>query len=323
MMPERLSHNTDNYLYGKGRLYFKQENTNGFLDLGNVPEFTILPEVSKSDHYSSREGTKKKDKSVVMESKMSSDFKMEEYSAENLNIVFLGDGVTESSQLKGNLSGTAITVQEDLYQDLGKMNISSVKLSHGAVTGGPFAKGETITGGTSAATGKVGWVGSGFIELYDVTGTFSLETISSGGKSATVSEATVQEDIIVVNNATTPTVRYALGVDYDLDVVAGLFRASSDGSISTTAYLFGDYALVEKQTISALENTSIEGQFLFIGDPDTGPKWRIDIWNAQVTVSSAVGFISDDITPISMKMDIISDTTNHPTEPYFRATRIG
>ncbi len=323
MMPERLAHNPDNYLYGKGRLYFKKENSGGYLDLGNIPEFTITPEVTSAEHYSSRSGTKKKDLSVVQESKMSSEFKMEEYSSENLNIAFLGGDILESSQAVGNISGTAVTVQKDLFVDLDKMNLSSVKLTHGIVTAGPFAKGDTITGATSHATGTVGWVGSGFIELYNVSGTFAVETVSSGGKSAAVSSAEVMEDIIVVDNASSPTKRYTAGTDYDVDINAGLLRASSDGTITTTAYIFCDYALIEKETIKALTNTSCSGQLLFIGDPDTGPKWRIDIWTAELTVSSAVGFISDDITPISMKMDILADETNHPSEPFFRAVRIG
>lgn len=320
----RLAHDTDNYLYGKGRLYFKKENTAGFIDFGNVPKLEITPEITKVDHFSSRSGTKLKDLSVVTESKMTVNFDIEEYSAANINIAFLGDGEKDSTQSASSVSGAAITVAQDLFVDLGKLNISSVKLTHGANTGGAFAAGELVTGATSHATGRVQWKGTGFIELNDVTGTFSSsEVIASGGKSATTTNAQVMEDIIVTDNASAPTKRYVAGTDYDVDVQAGFFRSLEDGTITTTAYVSYDYALVTKETIQALTNTEIKGELMFIGDPDTGPKWKINMWTVSLSITSAVGFISDDITPISMTGDILADTANHPSTPFFDAIRIG
>lgn len=318
----RLAHDTGNYLYGKGRLYFKADGGSSFIDLGNVPKLEITPEITKVDHFSSRSGTKLKDLSVVTEVKMTCNFDLEEYSADNINIAFLGDGITDSTQAATSASGAAVTVAQDAYLDLGKMNISSVKIAHGTVTGGDFAVGDIVTLG--AANGTVQWVGSGFVEVNDVTGTFaSTGSLVSGGKSAAVSSAVIQEDIIVTDHATVPTVRYVAGTDYDVDVQAGLFRSLDAGSISTTAYVSYDAALVTKEKVQALTETEIKGALLFIGDPDTGPKWRIDMWTVNLSITSAVGFISDDVTPISMTADILADTTNHSDSPYFDATRIG
>ncbi|MFA5322005.1 MAG: hypothetical protein WC373_04970 [Smithella sp.] len=318
----RLAHDTGNYLYGKGRLYFKADGGSSYIDLGNAPKLEITPEISKVDHFSSRSGTKLKDLSTVTEVKMTCNFDLDEYNADNINIAFLGDGITDSTQAAASVSGAAVTVAADAYLDLASMNISSVKISHGTVTGGAFAVGDVVILG--AASGTVQWVGEGFVEVNDVTGTFaSTGSLVSGGKSAAVSSAVVQEDIIVTDHATVPTVRYEQGTDYDVDVQAGLFRALSDGDISTTAYVSYDIALVTKEKVQALTETEIAGALLFIGDPDTGPKWRIDMWTVKLSITSAVGFISDDVTPISMTADVLADESGHADSPYFDAVRIG
>jgi len=65
----------------------------------------------------------------------------------------------------------------------------------GAVTGGPFAHGETVTGGTSGATGTVMVetpTGAAGLRLIDVTGTLQNSEVLTGGTSgatATTSDA--------------------------------------------------------------------------------------------------------------------------------------
>lgn len=63
-------------------------------------------------------------------------------------------------------------------------------ITHGAVTGGPFVLAETITGGTSAATGKVTGVGSGFLNFVVLTGTFVSGEVLTGGTSAATATST-------------------------------------------------------------------------------------------------------------------------------------
>lgn len=65
---------------------------------------------------------------------------------------------------------------------------------HGSVTGGPFQVAETITGGTSTATGTVSYVGSGWVELTAVSGTFVAgETLTGGTSLATATSVSVTE----------------------------------------------------------------------------------------------------------------------------------
>jgi hypothetical protein len=186
--------------------------------------------------------------------------------------------------------------------------------------------GETVTGGTSAATGEVAWVGGDFLELINVSGTFAAgETISGGTSSASATASAVQtvEDV-VVTDADTPTTRYTLGTDYSLVAAGGLIRELSSGSISGhSVYVACDYPAVTMQSVNALVNSSVEGRLLFIGNPDDGPKWRVEGWKTSLTITGEAKFISDGNGTIPVEAEFLSDSANHPNSPFFLATKIG
>ena len=320
-----LANDVRNYLVGKGRVYFRKLGDTGFLDLGNVPKFEIAPEVDQVEHFSSRSGTKLKDLVITTQKKASADFELEDYSAENLNFIFLGTNPVPGSQTRGNMDGVQKTVIENQFIDLEKIYLSSVKIVHGAVTGGPFQAGETVTGGTSTATGKIAWVGNGFIEIISLTGKFAANESITGGTShasASSSSVTIQEDVVATDNATAPTKRYTIGIDYRLDARGGLFAALADGSITQTCYLSSDYASKTLVSINALKSATVQGEMRFVGDPDQGPVCRLNIWSATLKVSGKVGLISDDVSKIAMTADILADDINHPDCPFFEVLQV-
>ena len=59
-----LGSNPDNLLLGKGKLYFKKNTEDGFIELGNAPSFSITSTTEKLEHFSSQSGIKTKDKSI-------------------------------------------------------------------------------------------------------------------------------------------------------------------------------------------------------------------------------------------------------------------
>lgn len=88
--PTLLSPNTGNYIVGKGIVSFKPEGAADFIDLGNCPSMEFTPNIEKLDHFSSREGTKSKDLSIVLEKGGTLVLTMEEWTARNLSIMLLG-----------------------------------------------------------------------------------------------------------------------------------------------------------------------------------------------------------------------------------------
>jgi hypothetical protein len=91
-----VSPSTDNYYVGKGKISFKPVGQMTFRDLGNVSSLETTPNLTTLEHFSSREGVKKKDKEVVTEKKMTVTMVMDEWTADNLAMALLGDVETDS-----------------------------------------------------------------------------------------------------------------------------------------------------------------------------------------------------------------------------------
>lgn len=316
-----LAYNTENYMWGKGRLFFQKDGTSGLLDLGNCPEFALNIEVTKDDHYSSRSGVRTKDLSPVTEKMCTGSITLEEFSPENLDLAFFGDGVVSGAQSAGTIDASETTTVADRYVELGYTDLYYTKLSHGTVSGGPFTVGETVTGGTSSATGKVAWVAATYVEIVSLSGTFqSGESISGGTSSASATLSGVETmNGAVVTDAAAATARYTAGTDYDVDYVGGMIRERSGGSIAAnTAYVSADYSAKTQKSVRALANSSTGGKLVFIGDPDYGPRLRVDCWDVDVTIGGDIGFISESIAQMTLALEVLDDSTNHPNEPFFR-----
>lgn len=87
----KLAPSTQNYVIGKGFLIFKPEGEEEFFHLGNCPNFVFTPAVTKLDHFSSMEGTKEKDASIVTEKTGTVKLTLEEFTKRNLGILLMGD----------------------------------------------------------------------------------------------------------------------------------------------------------------------------------------------------------------------------------------
>lgn len=104
---------TGNYMLGKGVLKFDRFDSDGLptgiRDLGNCPNFSLTPTVETLDHFSSREGLKKKDLSVTLSAGLTAKFTLEEYDKQNLAMALLGEvsghvvNLMRVSQVRGTL----------------------------------------------------------------------------------------------------------------------------------------------------------------------------------------------------------------------------
>lgn len=87
-------HTVDDYQLGRGILQMAELDANGrpkgFRDLGNVPELTATVESETLDHYSSRQGLKTKDKTIILQTTSSLSFVLEDINFENLAAFFSG-----------------------------------------------------------------------------------------------------------------------------------------------------------------------------------------------------------------------------------------
>lgn len=91
------SPNVLNYTVGKGRVQVRVSGETNFRDIGNCPEFEFTPEIEKLEHFSSQEGTREKDRTIILEKKGTLRIVMEELTAENMRLALLASAVTEQS----------------------------------------------------------------------------------------------------------------------------------------------------------------------------------------------------------------------------------
>lgn len=88
--------NIANYYIGKGHVYFKKTGDAEFRDLGNVPTLEFTPDLTSLEHFSSREGVRTKDRTVVVEKKGTLRIVAEEWDAQNMALQLLGDISTDT-----------------------------------------------------------------------------------------------------------------------------------------------------------------------------------------------------------------------------------
>lgn len=132
-----LAPNPQNYMLGRGRIYFDAFDANGnktgLLDLGNAPAFNVSISTEKLDHYSSRSGLRVKDKSILLEVGVTVTFTLDEINVENLKLAFLGSKAAYT-QTSGSVVDTPITAISDRYVDLPHRKISNVVVTDAAGT---------------------------------------------------------------------------------------------------------------------------------------------------------------------------------------------
>ena len=323
------SPSTDNYQLGKGVVYFDKKNMTtglyeGERDLGNAPAFSFNVALEKLEHYSSRGGLKAKDKEIISQITPAVAFTLDEINKQNLNLLTLGT-LNEVSQSAAVVSAEAVTAHLGLRSSLSKRNIGLTTLSHGTVTSGPFIVGETVTGGTSTATGIVAAVGADYVQVA-TSGTFvSGETITGGTSSATadLNAAPVFVAGVLLVQDDSDTTTYVAGTDYTVDTSLkddkiGRILVIDGGAIAEGDVLhvtFGCQAITYTE-IQAFSETQLEGKLRFVSDNPAGLQQELQIWRASLAPEGDTAMIGDDWSTLSFTAEILKDATGHPDSPY-------
>ena len=106
------SPSTDNYYVGKGVVTFKPAG-GAYADVGNVSSLEITFDIKTLDHFSSRSGVKKKDKSIILEKSATVTMIMDEWTAQNIAMAVLGTvgvggaiSIFSKSEIAGSLKYT-------------------------------------------------------------------------------------------------------------------------------------------------------------------------------------------------------------------------
>jgi hypothetical protein len=121
---------------------------------------------------------------------------------------------------------------------------------------------------------------------------------------------------------TSNSVTLAAGTDYVLvDAKKSLYYIPAGSTIATHAVtvtyntLVGSFDQVAGATIPF-----VQGHLLFVPDPVDGQKIGCDIWRVNLNPNGVIGLIADDYGNWTLDGNILDDTANHPTAPFYLET---
>jgi hypothetical protein len=238
-------------------------------------------------------------------------------------MALLSDTINTLNQSAGYVYQTDPTPVEDLYIDLGHLNVFTTKIT-GTITG-TLEVGDTLTGGTSTATGKIAFVGSGYVEVVNVSGTFQAgEQVYNVVDTDYITPSGVEtlEDVIVTD--VTGATRRAQGTDYTLDPDSGYIRQLSAGTTASTDVVSYDYEAVDKQYLWSMSASSVQKKMIFVSDKDDqGPRQRWTFHKVQINLNGDFPLIGEGAAILNVTATVLADTTQPSGQEYFKTEIIG
>lgn len=318
-----LASSADNIrYYGTGRAYEGAVGGAAFNDMGELENLNFSLAVSTEKLKSTRNAARGTLIEKITESEAKITFGLREMTNENLMIALLSSAVAADNQSAGYIDQVAPTWVSDKYVDLGKLNISSVKLT-GTITG-TLAVGDAVTGETSAATGVIAYKAAGYIEVVNVSGTFVVgeevyETANTNYITTTGVE--VQEDVVVTD--VTGATRRVQGTDYTLDPDYGYIRKLSTGGIQATDVVSADYEAVTKNVMHGMSAASVERKLIFVSDKDdNGVRQRWTFHKVNILLNGDFPLIGDGAAVLAITGTVLKDTTQASGQEYYKVETI-
>lgn len=316
-MPKFMSSSPDNIRYnGTGRCYMADTDSNAWEDLGELESINFNMSVSTEKLKSTRTAARATLLEIETEREATLTLGLREHTTHNLALALLGSTWSDQNQSASGVDLVDLTFTADKHMELGKYDVFINKISHGTVTSGPYTIGSTVTLG--GITAKVVWVGSGFIEVINPSGTLpSSGTMTSGSASASVTGVETLADVCVVDD-TTPTVRYVQGEDYTLDADYGLIRILSEGDITTAAVAYSYKALTKKYNWM-LSGGSVVKKVKFVADADDqGPREILTFHRVQIQMDGDMALLGDGESVINLSGSVLADTSQSSGQEYFK-----
>jgi hypothetical protein len=113
------------------------------------------------------------------------------------------------------------------------------------------------------------------------------------------------------------------GTDYVVaDAKLGLIYFPTTSTISGSTAITIDYTKLAGTFDQVAGSTVpfVQGHLLFDPDPVDGQKIACDIWRVNLFANGKLGLIWDDYGNWELEGDILDDTANHPTSPFYQYT---
>jgi len=318
-----LASDADNIrYYGTGRTYAGEVGEESFDDLGELENINFALTVTIEKLKSTRNAAR----ATIIEKETERDavltFGLREMTNENLKMTLLGSAINTDNQAASyvyqDAIGTDVDLEDDLYIDLGKLNVFSTKLT-GTITG-ELAVGDTVTGGTSEATGDIAFKAAGYIELVNVSGTFEVgEQVAETPDTNYITPTGIEtlEDVVITK--ADGTERRVQGTDYSLDPDYGYIRKLSGGAIIDTDVISYDYEAVERSYIWGMSAGSVERKLIFVSDKDdNGVRQRWTFHKVNILLNGEFPLIGEGASVLAVTGTVLKDSDQASGQEYYK-----
>jgi len=320
-----------NYTVGGTRFWFNRlvddsvspARYEGFRDMGNVVDSSLEQAIEELDHYSSKSGTRRRDRSLVTQIEEDVTFTLDEPNVENLRAFFRGGDVTDVVARPATASAWAGTTAyalgvfvEPTTPNGFVYKATAAGTSDGSEPTWPTTEGDTVVDGTVTWTAYA--INSVTDEVMQLVGV-ETRILGNGYNAATV----VVKDITGVTT-------YVKDTDYEEVAVIGSYvgikridgGAISDGDFVRVSY---DGEVRDHKLFSPATNLEVQGQALFFGVSDTGNEFVRSFRTAQIEPDGAFELDDEDWSTFDLNLKILDDTDVTPTAPFglFRHYGVG
>lgn len=197
------------------------------------------------------------------------------------------------------------------------IRITKANTAAGSITGCEFEWGK----GSSSAIA--------FANAQQLTASGSAQTLDDG---VTVTLTVGGTDNFVVGEIYSIKVTAAGGklvenVDYlinEVDIRGGIINIPPTAKIDDDTEVLVAFHVPAMQAPKIMGGTigKIERGLLFIGDPNIGPCYNMEIWKASIKPNGDVGLIGTDFASFQLECTLLSDRANHPTEPLYTMAKV-
>jgi len=223
------------------------------------------------------------------------------------------------------LDAVETVLRDDLGVDLGHLDLFHHKL---VVAGesAAFDAGETVTGGTSSASGKVAWYEAGKLYLVGVSGAFEAGETLTGGSSAstaTLTSADKAQGPVVTDDAAAPTTLYAQGSDYMIDAEYGYLIKISTGSMGASAFVSADREGRVSHSFHGLSSQTVERKVVIVTSANNqGPRFRKTYHRVRFALNGDVTEIGDGRVDYQLQGTVLKDESKPAGEQFFSVEQI-
>jgi hypothetical protein len=240
--------------------------------------------------------------------------------------VFDPTGLPTGLQHLGNCTKFELDLKDDiaeLYQSLNKsVTLIATALKKRqpkiAITGTDF----------SSTHMAIAMMAAGKTTLATTATTFTAEQLISAAQAPNAIGRYFRTANMNVDNVGTPPVLTSnaivltLGTDYVVaDAALGLFYIPVGSTIATHAVTITYHTLVGNfDQVAGATVPFVQGHILFDPDPVDGQKIGCDIWRVNLNPNGQIGLIADDYGNWTLDGNILDDTANHPTDPFYQFT---